>query len=119
MRSPLSVLSRRPSTNTGALGSSKVPGREMPRLACLDSPGPLTIAHHGHAHLFDPPMLFLPYRHLLPKISLDLVRHILKESAGGAPAAGAGRNLRSEAANSQRLQDLLRNDHFLSPVPIW
>ena len=27
---------------TGALGSSNVPGSEIPRLACFDSPGPLT-----------------------------------------------------------------------------
>src|ERR1035438_424525 len=42
MWSPFSVVNRRPSTYTGALGSSKVPGRLMPRLACFDSPGPLT-----------------------------------------------------------------------------
>src|SRR2546423_12387124 len=40
--SPFNVSFSRPSTNTGALGSSKVPGSEMPRLACLDSPGPFT-----------------------------------------------------------------------------
>ena len=42
MPSPLRVTSSRPSTYTGALGSSNVPGSEMPMLACLDSPGPFT-----------------------------------------------------------------------------
>jgi len=42
MASPLSVSLSAPSTKTGALGSSKVPGSEMPMSACLDSPGPLT-----------------------------------------------------------------------------
>ena len=41
-RSPRSVRSRRPSMNTGATGSSNVPGRLMPMSACLLSPGPLT-----------------------------------------------------------------------------
>ena len=36
------VRSRRPSMKTGATGSSKVPGSEMPMSACFDSPGPLT-----------------------------------------------------------------------------
>src|SRR2546426_1132124 len=31
-----------PPTYTGALGSSKVPGSEMPMSACFDSPGPFT-----------------------------------------------------------------------------
>ena len=42
IRSPLRVTVNRPSTYTGALGSSKVPGSEMPMWECLDSPGPLT-----------------------------------------------------------------------------
>src|SRR5260370_1146339 len=40
--SPRSVLTSLPSTYTGATGSSNVPGSEIPRLACFDSPGPLT-----------------------------------------------------------------------------
>ena len=31
-----------PSMKTGATGSSKVPGSEIPMFACFDSPGPLT-----------------------------------------------------------------------------
>jgi len=42
MRSPLRVTSFSPSTYTGATGRSPVPGRLMPILACLLSPGPLT-----------------------------------------------------------------------------
>ena len=34
MLSPRSVTVFRPSTNTGATGSSKVPGSEIPMLAC-------------------------------------------------------------------------------------
>ena len=40
--SPRSVVRSAPSTNTGATGSSNVPGRLMPMSACFDSPGPLT-----------------------------------------------------------------------------
>lgn len=40
---PLRVVTCCPSTNTGALGSSPVPGSEMPMFACFDSPGPLTM----------------------------------------------------------------------------
>ena len=43
MRSPRSVFTFTPSTNTGAAGDSPVPGNEMPMLACLLSPGPLTM----------------------------------------------------------------------------
>ena len=40
--SPRNVQLSLPSTYTGATGSSNVPGREIPKFACLDSPGPLT-----------------------------------------------------------------------------
>ena len=40
--SPRSVRSSRPSMNTGATGSSNVPGSEIPMSACFDSPGPFT-----------------------------------------------------------------------------
>jgi hypothetical protein len=39
MRSPFSVTVFSPSTNTGATGTSPVPGRLMPMSACLLSPG--------------------------------------------------------------------------------
>ena len=42
MSSPRKVTCNRPSTYTGAVGSSKEPGREMPMSACFDSPGPFT-----------------------------------------------------------------------------
>src|SRR3984893_903366 len=42
MRSPLRVTVFSPSTYTGATGRSPVPGRLMPMLACLLSPGPFT-----------------------------------------------------------------------------
>ena len=40
---PRKVATFLPSTKTGAVGSSPVPGSEMPISACLDSPGPLTM----------------------------------------------------------------------------
>ncbi|MNC97126.1 hypothetical protein D3C83_146800 [compost metagenome] len=40
--SPRRVVSFLPSTKTGADGTSPVPGRLMPMLACLLSPGPFT-----------------------------------------------------------------------------
>ena len=42
MSSPRRVSVFCPSTNTGATGSSNVPGSEIPMSACFDSPGPLT-----------------------------------------------------------------------------
>ena len=42
MSSPRNVAWSRPSTKTGATGSSNVPGRLIPMSACLLSPGPLT-----------------------------------------------------------------------------
>ena len=43
MRSPRSVFTFTPSTNTGAAGFSPEPGRLMPMFACFDSPGPFTM----------------------------------------------------------------------------
>jgi len=50
----------------------------MPRLACFDSPGPLTTQpHHRHFHFFHAGVRFLPDRHLLAQVSLDLLGHFL------------------------------------------
>ena len=58
----------------------------------------------------------LPRRHLLAQVGLNLLRHLLEEGAGGAAAAGAGRDLRREAANAHRLQNLLRDPDFFGAV---
>jgi hypothetical protein len=42
MPAPRSVMAFLPSMNTGAAGSSPLPGSEMPMSACFDSPGPFT-----------------------------------------------------------------------------
>src|SRR5690348_3946991 len=65
--------------------------------------------HHCHLHRLHPRMAGLPLRHLLPEIGLNLIGHLLEEAAGGAATAGTGRDLRSEAADAQSLQNLLRN----------
>src|SRR6266852_2186212 len=59
---------------------------------------------------------FFPDGHLLAQVSLDLLGHFLEEGAGGAAASGAGGDLRGEAANAQRLQNLLRYPHFFCAI---
>src|SRR5690242_13533530 len=73
-------------------------------------------AHHGHLHVLDSRALDPPHRHLLAKVVLDLLSHLLEERTGGAPAAGAGRDLRRKAPETQRLEHLLRDLHLLGPV---
>ena len=51
-----------------------------------------------------------------PEVVLNVLRHLLKEGAGGPAAAGTGGDLRSEAAESERLQHLLRDAHLLGAV---
>src|SRR4029077_18378230 len=73
-------------------------------------------AHHSYFHFFDARVAFFPDRHLLAQVGLDLLGHFLKEGAGGAAAAGAGRDLRGEAANAERLQNLLRDTDLFGAV---
>src|SRR3954470_22399580 len=73
-------------------------------------------AHYCNSHLLDAGMLESPDRHPLAEIILDLLSHLLKECARGAAAAGAGRYLRGEAAEPERLKNLLCDSHFLRPV---
>src|SRR5580704_9896249 len=73
-------------------------------------------AHHSYFHFFDARVAFFPDGHLLAQVGLDLLGHFLKEGAGGAAAAGAGRDLRGEAANAQRLENLLRYTDFFGTV---
>src|SRR5205823_1919852 len=58
----------------------------------------------------------LPHRHLFAQVRLNLLRHLLKESAGSAAASWTSGDLRSEAANSERLQNLLCDAHFLAAI---
>ena len=45
-----------------------------------------------------------------------MLGHFLEEGAGGAAASGAGRDLRGEAADSERLQNLLGYADFFGAV---
>src|ERR1035438_7818965 len=65
--------------------------------------------HHGHLHALHARMFRLPERHLLAQVGLNLIGHLLEKGAGGAAASGTCGHLRREAANAQRLQDLLRD----------
>ncbi len=57
-------------------------------------------------------------RHLLAQVALDLLGHLLKEGAGGAAAAGTRGDLRGEAANAHRLQNLLRDRDLFGAIAV-
>src|SRR5215468_12591861 len=63
--------------------------------------------HDRDIELLDARVLGLPHRHLLAEVRLDLLRHLLEERGGCAPAAGARRDLRDEVAKAHGLEDLL------------
>src|SRR5258708_29295671 len=73
-------------------------------------------AHYGDFHFFYAGVAFLPDGHLLTQIGLDLLRHLLEERARSTAAAGAGGDLRGEAANAERLQNLLRHADFFGAI---
>src|SRR5947209_17114307 len=72
--------------------------------------------HDRDPQRFDAGVARSPPRHLLPEVGLDLLGHLLKEGGGGATAAGARRHLGREAAQAERLEDLLRDLHLLGAV---
>ncbi len=77
-------------------------------LACLDSPGPLTMQpHDGELELLDAGILLLPLGHGGDEVGLDLLGEFLKVSRCRASAAGAGGDLRHEGADAEGLEDLL------------
>src|SRR6478736_5485100 len=81
--------------------------------------GPIDHAtHHSDFQFFDSRILVFPHRHAGAEIALDLLRHLLEEGAGSPSAAGAGRDLRSEAANPKRLQNLLADKNLFSAVAV-
>src|SRR5262249_45888935 len=73
-------------------------------------------AHDGDFHLFHTGVAALPQRHLFAKVGLDLLCHFLEERAGGTPAPRTCRYLRGETADTERLQDLLRDAYFFRAV---
>jgi len=100
----------------GLLGCA---GQRDPDIGMFGFTGPVHhAAHHRHRHGFDARIIRLPLGHLVPQVGLDLVRHLLEEGAGGAPATRAGGHLRGEAADTERLQDLLRDRHLFGAVAV-
>ena len=75
-------------------------------------------AHHGDFHGFNARVAFLPARHAFPQVRLDLIRHVLEECAGSPAATRARGNLRGEAADAERLQNLLAYDNFFGAIAI-
>ena len=73
-------------------------------------------SHHRDFHLLHASVGLFPDRHLFPQVSLNLFGHFLEKSAGRAPTAGTGRDLRGEAADAERLQNLLRYPDFFRAI---
>ena len=108
--SPRSVRSSFPSTNTGATGASKVPGRLIPMSACFDSPGAVDdAAHHRDPEVLDARVGLAPFGHPVLQVRLDLEGHLLEERRGRPAAPGTRGDLRQERAEPERLEDLLGN----------
>src|SRR5689334_21326287 len=74
--------------------------------------------HHSYFHLLDTRVFFTPDWHLVAQIGLNLIRHVLEKSTGGAATTGARSHLRREATEIQRLENLLAHDHFFSAIPV-
>ena len=106
-----------PSTYTGQLGASPVPGRLMPILAAFDSPGPFTTQPITASVMVSTPVvLHLPLGHPFADVLLDAFGQLLERAAGGAPAAGARGDARRERAQPERLEQLARGVHLLAPI---
>src|SRR4051812_22846810 len=73
-------------------------------------------AHYRNFHFFHADVTALPRWHRLTKIRLNLLRHFLEEGAGSTSATGARRHLRSKAADSHGLKNLLRYANFLGAI---
>ena len=106
--SPRSVRSSRPSMNTGATGSSNVPGQADPDVGVLRLARAVhDAAHDRDAHLLDARVGLPPLRHPVLQVPLDLLGHLLEERRRRPAAAGAGADLGQERAQAHRLEDLL------------
>ena len=78
-------------------------------LACLRLAGAVDdAAHDRELQLFDARIGLLPLGHRLDEIALDALGQFLEIGGGGAAATGASGDLRHEAADRERLQNLLR-----------
>ncbi len=73
-------------------------------------------SHHGEGQGLHPHAAALPLGHHLPDVARDALRQLLERGAGRSPAAGAGRDARSECAQSEGLQELAGRVDLLAPV---
>ena len=105
-----------PSTYTGAFGSSNVPGSEMPMLACFDSPGPFTTQPITATRISSTPGCVSRQTGICSRRYFWMSSAIFWKTSRRAAAAGARRHLRREAAQPERLQNLLRDEHFLRAI---
>src|SRR5438270_411719 len=113
MEGPRRVRNFLPSTNTGAAGASPVPGREMPILACLDSPGPLTMQPMTATLSVSTP----GYCVFQPGISSRMKSWIERASSWNVVAAcpGCGRTTSTTFQELARsIQDFIRDE-----MPAW
>jgi len=55
-------------------------------------------AHHGHLHVFDARVTVAPHRHLLAKIVLNVLGHVLEERRRRSSTSGTCGHLRREIA---------------------
>ena len=75
-------------------------------------------AHDGELELLDAGIPLAPLGHGVAEVGLDLLGELLEVGAGGATAAGAARDLGHEAADGERLQDLLRGLNLFGAVAV-
>ena len=75
-------------------------------------------AHHGDAQLLDARVALAPDGHLLAKVGLNVLGHVLKERRGRSAATGTRGHLRREAAQPERLKDLLRDEHLFGAIAV-
>ncbi len=75
-------------------------------------------AHHGELQLLHAGILLAPLGHLRAQVALNLLGELLEIRACRAAAAGATRHLRHEAADGERLQNLLGGQDFFGAVAV-
>src|SRR5690242_9127819 len=75
-------------------------------------------SHDRHLELLDSRIALPPLRHLLTDVALDVLGHVLEERRCRASASWARRDLRREAAEPERLENLLSDEHFFGAVAI-
>ena len=75
-------------------------------------------AHDGELEFFDAGVGLAPDGHGVAEVVLNLLGELLEEGAGGASAAGAGGDLRGEAADAEGLENLLAGVDFFGAVTV-